>query len=75
MEQIYDVNWNAFIDYANSIGADPSGRSFAGIVGSNPTVSMNVSCEYCVFCGRGLCVGLVTRPEEPYRVWCVCVLS
>jgi hypothetical protein len=20
-----------------------------------------------------LCVGLITRPEESYRVWCVCV--
>jgi hypothetical protein len=22
--------------------------------------------------GRGLCVGLITRPEESYRVRCVC---
>jgi hypothetical protein len=21
--------------------------------------------------GSGLCVGLITRPEESYRVWCV----
>jgi len=21
---------------------------------------------------RGLCVGLITRPEESYRMWCVC---
>jgi len=20
---------------------------------------------------RGLCVGLITRPEESYRVWCI----
>jgi hypothetical protein len=26
----------------------------------------------CVLLGRGLCVGLITRPEESYRVWCVC---
>ena len=26
---------------------------------------------YCVFSGRGLCVGLITRPVESYRVWCV----
>jgi hypothetical protein len=25
----------------------------------------------CVLSGRGLCVGLITRPEESYRVWCV----
>jgi hypothetical protein len=24
-----------------------------------------------VFSGRGLCFGLITRPEESYRVWCV----
>jgi hypothetical protein len=32
---------------------------------------MSVSCECCVLSGRGLSVGLVTRPEESYRVWCV----
>jgi hypothetical protein len=31
------------------------------------------SCECCVFSGRGLCDGLITRPEESYRVWCVWV--
>jgi hypothetical protein len=30
-------------------------------------------CECCVLSGRGLCVGLITRPEESYRVWCVIV--
>jgi hypothetical protein len=33
---------------------------------------MSVSYECCVLSGRGLCDGLVTRPEESYRVWCVC---
>ena len=32
-----------------------------------------VSCECCVLWGRGVCDGLITRPEEPYRVWCVIV--
>jgi hypothetical protein len=36
---------------------------------------MSVSCECCVLSGRGLCVGLVTRPEKSYRVWCVWVWS
>ena len=27
--------------------------------------------ECCVLSGRGLCDGLITRPEESYRVWCV----
>ena len=32
-----------------------------------------VCCECCVLSGRGLCDGLVTRPEESYRLWCVAV--
>ena len=34
---------------------------------------MSVCCDYCVLSGRGLCVGLIIRPEESYRMWCVCV--
>ena len=49
-------------------------RSFLGIVGSNPAVDMAV-CFFCVLSGRGLCVGLITRPEESYRMWCVWVWS
>jgi len=26
-----------------------------------------------VLAGRGLCDGLITRPEESYRLWCVVV--
>ena len=37
-----------------------------GIVGSNPAVSMSVPCARCVV--RVHCVGLITRPEESYRV-------
>jgi len=43
-------------------------RSLAGIVGSIPAGSTDVSCECCVLSGRGHCVGLVTRPQEPYRL-------
>jgi len=25
--------------------------------------------------GRGLCEGLITRPEESYRLWCVIVCA
>ena len=48
-------------------------RSLPGIAGSNPAVGMDVSvsCECCVLSGIGLCVGLITRPEESYQVWCV----
>jgi hypothetical protein len=36
-----------------------------------PGAWMSVSCECYVLSGRGLCDGLITRPEESYRVWCV----
>jgi hypothetical protein len=29
----------------------------------------------CVLSGRGLCDGLITRPEESYRLWCILVWS
>jgi len=34
---------------------------------------MFVYCECCVLSGRGLCDGLITRPEESYRPWRVVV--
>ena len=49
------------------------GRSPTEIVGSNPTGDMEVCCECCVLCGRGLCDELICRPEESYRLWCVIV--
>jgi len=44
----------------------------SGIAGSNPVGTWrSVSCECCVLSCRGLCFGLITRPEESYRVWFV----
>jgi hypothetical protein len=48
----------------------------AGVAGSNPAEGMDV-CLLCLYvvlscAGRGLCDGLITRPEESYRV-SVCV--
>jgi hypothetical protein len=37
-----------------------------------PGAWMSVSCECCVLSGRVLCLGVITRVEESYRVWCVC---
>jgi len=34
---------------------------------------MSVCCECYVLSGRGLCDGLITRPEESYRMWHVIV--
>jgi hypothetical protein len=36
---------------------------------------MSGSCECCLLSGRGPCVGLITRPEASYQVWCVWVWS
>jgi hypothetical protein len=30
-----------------------------------------MSRECCVLSGRGLCGGLIPRPAESYRLWCV----
>jgi len=38
-----------------------------------PWAWMSVCCECCVLSGRGLCVELITRLEESYRLWCVVV--
>ena len=48
-------------------------RSPARIVGLNPNGGMDVCCECCVLSGRGLCDGLITRPEGYYQQWCVVV--
>ena len=45
--------------------------SLTGVVASNPTGGLDVSCECCVLSGSGLCDGLIARPEESYRVWCI----
>jgi len=34
---------------------------------------MFVCCDCCVLSGRGLRGGLITRPEESYRIWRVVV--
>jgi hypothetical protein len=38
----------------------------------SPGAWMFVSWEYCALSGRGLCEGPIPRPEESYRIWCVC---
>jgi hypothetical protein len=47
-------------------------RRGSAVAGSNPAQGMDV-CPLCLYgvlscVGRGLCVGLITRPEESYRV-------
>ena len=38
-----------------------------------PGALMFICCECCVLSGRDLCDGLITRPEESYRLWRVVV--
>jgi len=38
-----------------------------------PVAWMFVCCECCVLSGKGLCDGLITRPEKSYRLWRVVV--
>jgi hypothetical protein len=57
-----------------NIIADSGGRLLAGIAGSNPAGRMDV-CPLCVLSGWDLCDGLIARPEEYYRMWCVWVWS
>ena len=44
-----------------------------GDCGFDSTGGIRVYCECCVLSGRGLCVELITGPEESYRVSCVIV--
>ena len=39
-------------------------RFFAGIESSNPAGDIDVCFLGCVLSGRGICVGLITGPEE-----------
>ena len=32
-----------------------------------------VYCACCVLSGKGLCIGLITRPKQSYRLWGVCL--
>ena len=50
------------------------GLSLAGICGFEfrQGSQISVCCECCVLSGRDLCVGMISRPEESYRV-CMCV--
>ena len=67
-----NFNSNNPIPVAAQAKACVCGLSFVRISSSNPAGGMVSVCyEFCVESGRGLCVGLITRREEFYRVWCV----
>jgi hypothetical protein len=66
-EQMCTVRHKTSIPAAARSKAWVCGRSLAGIVGSNLAGGI----ERCVLSCLCLCVGLITRPEETYRMWCV----
>jgi len=58
------------IPMAARINALVCDRSLVGIAGSNLAWAWtSVSCEWRVLSGRSVWVGLITRPEESYRLW------
>ena len=57
--------------WPRGLGRGSAGYSFAGIVGSRHARGMDACLECCVLSGRDLCVGLITRLQESYRLWCV----
>jgi hypothetical protein len=64
--------WLIMIPVAMQSKAYICNRLVAGIAGSNPAEGMDV-CLLCLYfalscVGRGLCSGLITRPEESYCV-------
>jgi hypothetical protein len=75
-KNFYRVMYQKPITVAARSKAQVCGRSVAGVADSNLARGMDV-CLLCLYVvlscvGRGLCVGLITRPEESYRV-SVCV--
>jgi hypothetical protein len=52
-------------------------RLLPGIAGSNLAGGawMSVFFECCMLPGRSLCAGPINRPEDSYRVKCVCELD
>jgi hypothetical protein len=50
-------------------------RSLAKTAGSNPAGRKEICWKSCMLSGRGFCFGLITCPEEYYRMWAVWVWS
>ena len=66
---ILDINHLLPIRVAARSQAWIYGRLLAGIAVSNRAGGVHVVyCEYCVLLCTGLCVGLINRPEESYRM-------
>ena len=68
--KLYEQDFWRSISMAARSKAWIGGLSLAGFADSDlPPAFMSVYCECCFLSGRGLCVGLITRPGKSYRVW------
>ena len=62
------------LQWAHGLGHGPAAACILGLQRRIPLGTLtSVFCECCVLSGIDPYVGLITRPEEPYRVWCVIV--
>jgi len=61
------------VEWPNPVASRPTATRLLGLrVRTPPGVCVCLLWVFFFFSGRGLCVGLITRPEESYRM-CVCV--
>jgi hypothetical protein len=61
-----------FIPVITTLGPVPAAARLLRLwVRIPPGAWVSVFCECCVLSGTGLCDGLITRPEESYRLCCV----
>jgi len=69
---VIHVYWFGLIPLAAQSTAKACGPLFVEIEGSNPAEGVDVFLVIVVCLRIEVCDCLVTRPEESYRVWCVC---
>ena len=67
----YEENWGRSQWQRGLRSGSAAARLLRVRVRIPPEAWMFVCCECCVLLGRGHCVGLITRLEESYRLWCV----
>jgi hypothetical protein len=75
ISNILDANCTWFVIIVARYVQSPRGLRRESSAARFPWLRVRIpvrDCECCVLSGRGVCVGLMTRPEESYLM-CVCV--